>query len=106
MASAVVGIIGFSNFLKVLRLYRFFKNLALKIVWTLLKGLWFGTKWLFCVGLPYPARATYKYACVPIASACCTPGSPLYACKQCCAENCTSCELYYHPYEKLEVTSN
>jgi hypothetical protein len=105
MASAVMGIIGFQNMMKILRLYRFFKNLAKKIIWTILRGLWFTIKWIFCVGLPYPARFTFKYCCVPSYEYCCTPGSLLYYCKETCCGCCNRCNSYYKPYERLEAQS-
>lgn len=106
MASAVVGIIGFSTFMKILRLYRFFKNLAKKIFWTVLKLLWFAVKWFFCVGLPFPLRAGHRYICIPCYNHCCTAGSPLYYCKEACCGFCSACRSRFHPYEKLEVQSN
>ena len=106
MASAVMGIIGFRNMMLILKWYRFFKNLAKKIVFTILRGLWFSLKWLVCVGLPYPARFTFKYCVVPSYEYCCTPGSLIYYCKETCCGCCSSCKVYYKPYEALEAQSN
>ncbi len=106
MASAVMGIIGFRNMMKILKLYRFFKNLAKKIVWTILRGLWFSLKFLICVAMPYPLYWGYKYCLMPLHEYCCTPGSLLYYFKESCCNVCNSCNGYYKPYERLETQSN
>lgn len=101
--SALIAIVGLQNFGMIMNYYRYFKNLAMKIVFTVLQFTWKALKFFVLEVLPYPCRCLNSICFSPAYNFCCRPGSPIYYCKENALGCCDRCRAYYNPYDRMNV---